>query len=59
MLAAAVGWALYSIYLFYWKSKLKIFDRFAMISFEKIAFKIILNIRRLNPKCETVCEKFL
>ena len=33
MLAAAIGWALYSIYLFYWKSKLKIFDRFAMISF--------------------------
>ena len=33
MLAAAVGWALYSIYLFYWRSKLKIFDRFAMISF--------------------------
>ena len=33
MLAAAVGWALYSIFLFYWKSKLKIFDRFAMISF--------------------------
>ena len=33
MLAAAVGWALYSIYLFYWKSKLKIFDRFAIISF--------------------------
>ena len=33
MLAAAIGWALYSIYLFYWKSKLKIFDRFTMISF--------------------------
>ena len=33
MLAAAIGWALYSIYLFYWKSKLKIFERFAMISF--------------------------
>ena len=33
MLAAAIGWALYSINLFYWKSKLKIFDRFAMISF--------------------------
>ena len=33
MLAAAIGWALYSIYLFYWKSKFKIFDRFAMISF--------------------------
>ena len=33
MLAAAIGWALYSIYLFYWKSKLKIFDRFAIISF--------------------------
>ncbi len=33
ILAAAVGWALYSIYLFYWKSKLKIFDRFAVISF--------------------------
>ena len=35
MLAAAIGWALYSIYLFYWKSKLKIFDRFTMISFFK------------------------
>ena len=33
MLAAAVGWALYSIYLFYWNSKLKIFDRFTLISF--------------------------
>ena len=33
MLAAAVRWALYTINLFYWKSKLKIFDRFAMISF--------------------------
>lgn len=33
MLAAAVGWALYSIYLFYWKSQLSIFDRFSMISF--------------------------
>ena len=32
MLAAAIGWALYSIYLFYWKSKLKIFDRFTLIS---------------------------
>ena len=33
MLAAAVGWALYSVYLFYWNSKLKIFDRFTLISF--------------------------
>ena len=33
MLAAAVGWALYSIYLFYWKSKLQIFERFTLISF--------------------------
>ena len=33
MLAAAIGWALYSIYLFYWNSKLKIFERFTMISF--------------------------
>ena len=33
MLAAAIGWALYSIYLFYWKSQLSIFDRFSMISF--------------------------
>jgi drug/metabolite transporter (DMT)-like permease len=28
MLAAAIGWALYSIYLFYWKSQLPIFQRF-------------------------------
>jgi drug/metabolite transporter (DMT)-like permease len=33
MLAAAVGWALYSIYLFYWKTNLKIFQRFTLISF--------------------------
>ena len=33
MLAAAVGWALYSIYLFYWKSKLEIFQRFTLIAF--------------------------
>ena len=33
MLAAAIGWALYSIYLFYWKTKLKIFQRFTLISF--------------------------
>ena len=33
MLAAAVGWALYSIYLFYWKSELSIFQRFTLVSF--------------------------
>ena len=33
MLAAAIGWALYSIYLFYWKSKLPIFQRFALVAF--------------------------
>ncbi len=33
MLAAAIGWALYSIYLFYWKTKLKIFQRFTLIAF--------------------------
>ena len=33
MLAAAIGWALYSIYLFYWNSKLRIFERFTIISF--------------------------
>ena len=33
MLAAAIGWTLYSIYLFYWNSKLKIFERFTIISF--------------------------
>ncbi len=33
MLAAAVGWALYSIYLFYWKTKLDIFQRFTLIAF--------------------------
>ena len=33
MLASSVGWALYSIYLFYWKTKLKIFERFTLIAF--------------------------
>ena len=33
MLAAAIGWALYSIYLFYWKTKLPIFQRFALVAF--------------------------
>ena len=33
MLAAATGWALYSIYLFYWKTKLEIFQRFTLIAF--------------------------
>ena len=33
MLAAAIGWALYSIYLFYWKTKLGIFQRFTLIAF--------------------------
>jgi len=33
MLASAVGWALYSIYLFYWKSNLEIFERFTLIAF--------------------------
>ena len=33
MLAAAIGWALYSIYLFYWKTDLEIFQRFTLIAF--------------------------
>ena len=33
MLAAAIGWALYSIYLFYWKTKLEIFQRFTLVAF--------------------------
>ena len=33
MLAAAIGWALYSIYLFYWKSQLTIFQRFTLVAF--------------------------
>tara|TARA_B100001027_G_scaffold37721_1_gene23571 strand:+ start:3635 stop:4483 length:849 start_codon:yes stop_codon:yes gene_type:complete len=32
MLGAAIGWALYSIYLFYWRSKLSVFERFTLIS---------------------------
>ena len=32
MLAASIGWALYSIYLFYWKSELSIFQRFTLVS---------------------------
>ena len=37
MLASAIGWALYSIYLFYWKTNLKIFDRFTLIAFFGVA----------------------
>lgn len=33
MLASAIGWALYSIYLFYWKTKLSIIQRFALVAF--------------------------
>ncbi len=33
MLGAAIGWALYSIYLFYWKSELSVFPRFTIIAF--------------------------
>ena len=33
MLAAAIGWALYSIYLFYWKSQLPIFQRLTLVAF--------------------------
>ena len=33
MLAAAIGWALYSIYLFYWKTDLEIFQRFTLVAF--------------------------
>ena len=33
MLAASIGWALYSIYLFYWKSELPIFQRFTLVAF--------------------------
>ena len=33
MLAAAIGWALYSIYLFYWKSELPIFQRLTLVAF--------------------------
>ena len=32
MLGAAIGWALYSIYLFYWKTELEIFQRFTLIA---------------------------
>ena len=32
MLGAAIGWALYSVYLFRWKSSLSVFPRFTMIS---------------------------
>ena len=33
ILGAAIGWALYSIYLFYWDTKLKLLERFTLISF--------------------------
>ena len=33
MLAASIGWALYSVYLFYWKSNLLIFQRFTLVAF--------------------------
>ena len=33
MLGAAIGWALYSIYLFYWKTQLPILQRFTLVAF--------------------------
>ena len=33
MLGAAVGWALYSIYLLNWKSKFSLMGRFTLIAF--------------------------
>ncbi|MDC3061121.1 DMT family transporter [Candidatus Pelagibacter sp.] len=33
MLGAAIGWTLYSVFLFRWKSNLNVFPRFTMISF--------------------------
>ena len=33
MLASSIGWALYSIFLFYWKSNLELFQRFTLIAF--------------------------
>ena len=33
MLGAAIGWALYSIYLFYWRTDLAIFQRFTLVAF--------------------------
>ena len=33
ILGASVGWAFYSIFLFYWKTKLEIFQRFTLIAF--------------------------
>ena len=32
MLGASIGWALYTIYISYWKSKLPLFQRFTLIS---------------------------
>ena len=32
MLGASIGWALYTIYIFHWKSKLPLFQRFTLIS---------------------------
>ena len=32
MLGASIGWALYSIYLFYWKTELDVFPRFTLIA---------------------------
>ena len=32
MLGAAIGWAIYSIYLYNWKSTLKVFPRFTLIA---------------------------
>jgi len=33
MLGASIGWALYTIYLFHWKSNLPLLERFVLISF--------------------------
>jgi drug/metabolite transporter (DMT)-like permease len=48
MLAAAIGWALYSIYLFYWKSELPIFKDLLWLHFlVRLAYYLFMQLKKL------------
>ena len=60
MLGASVGWALYSIFLFNWKSSLNVFERFTAISFFGALSLLPFYIFEQNFESSTIFDmKFL
>ena len=60
MLGASIGWALYSIFLFNWKSSLNVFERFTAISFFGALSLLPFYILKQNFVVSTIFDmKFL